>query len=70
MVFVNVNLITQNVLNISHKLGNHGVDTTMRKLQTLTADTICCVCEPAISILQSPQQEKFPDFETRCHQQT
>jgi len=66
-VFVNVNLIAQNVLNISHKLGNQGVDTTMSKLQTLRADTICCVCGPAISILQSPQQEKFPDLETRGH---
>jgi len=25
------------------------------------------VCGPAISILQSPQQEKFPELETRSH---
>jgi hypothetical protein len=67
VVFVNVNLITQNVLNVSHKLAHHDVDTTMSALQTLTADTICCVCGPAISILQSPQQENVPDLETRGH---
>jgi hypothetical protein len=64
LVLVNVNLITQNQLNISHKLARHGVDTTTSKLETMTAVTVHCVWA---SFLQSPSHEKFPDLETRGH---
>lgn len=52
VVFVNANLITQNVLNISYtcKLAHGGVETTISKLQTLTADTVCCVWTSHINL--------------------